>query len=463
MSDEVPERSGDALPPDPSEATHPTGLYVLFATELWERFGFYSMMALFTLYLQDKTQGFGWTTDEATRLYSTYLMCVYAGPVVGGFLADRWLGHRPAVMMGGAVFVAGYLLMSTPSLTGVYVALGFLVVANGLFKPNVSILVGNLYPDGSPLKDRAFSIFYMGINIGAFLAPIVAQFMTAYFGFRPALCVSAFGMLIGLAVLALFKKHVEGPAVDQYRARALEAMQARQARTAAKDGAPPERSIAEVPESARITALIVIYAIAVVFWMVFYQNGSTLTYWAERNTAWPSEKLGGIISNAINPFWIVALTFPLVWLFKWLDRRGLEPSTPAKMAFGMLFMGLSFFVLYVAAKVGEASAPPGSPYAFRLSPMWLVVSYLFVSLGELLLSPMGLSLVTKVAPARMRGMMMGGWFIANSVGAKLTMIGIYWDRWLHSSFFAVLGLLSIGMGLFLFMILRPLKRAMPGV
>jgi proton-dependent oligopeptide transporter, POT family len=215
-----------------------------------------------------------------------------------------------------------------------------------------------------------------------------------------------------------------------------------------------------VPEWKRIAALIVIYLIVIVFWMVFHQNGSTLTYWADKNTDW---NVSGTISNAINPFWVVTLTFPLVWFWKWLDNKGKEPSTPTKMAVGMTLTGLSFFILYFAAKMGEASVTSSNPYAFKVSPAWLITSYAVVTLGELMLSPMGLALVSKVAPIRMRGLMMGGWFVATAAGNKLTMIGVYWDRWLHSTFFAVLGAAALFMAVVLFLLLKPLKKAMPGV
>jgi len=194
--------------------------------------------------------------------------------------------------------------------------------------------------------------------------------------------------------------------------------------------------------------------------MVFHQNGSTLTYWADENTAWD---VSGTISNAINPFWVVTLTFPLVWFWKRLDHRGLEPSTPVKMAIGMVLTALSFFILTIAARVGEASVTGSDPYAFKVSPAWLITSYAVVTLGELMLSPMGLSLVSKVAPLRLRGLMMGGWFVATAVGNKLTMIGVFWDRWLHSTFFAVLGAMALVTAVILFLLIRPLKKAMPGI
>ena len=557
--------------------THPKGLYVLFATEMWERFSFYSMLALFTLYLQNPDEGFGWSAAQATGLYANYLMFVYASPLIGGWLADRKLGYRRAVMIGGVFFMAGHGLLSFRSLPAVYAALTCLVIGNGLFKPNVSTMVGNLYPEGSHLKDRAYNIFYMGINIGAALAPIVMEIVKQKVGNHPAFAVAAFGMLISVGILWKFKRYVEEPPKDavlteppgdvapvtadappQGVSHQVGAEDERTATTPggmfAKASAARASLMESVPESRRVFALIVIFAIVIVFWMVFHQNGSTLTYWADDNTNWD---VTGTISNAINPIWVVTLTFPLVWVWRFLDNRGKEPSTPTKMAIGMTLTGLSFFLLFFAAKTGESIAPTESQYAtaefritertlgnlrtegvpndvvsklgaeavsddvaarlqsegvaegilqrlklevvnkkyegsdklmadllpilgpeqaeqyraqiqrhsylFRVSPLWLILAYGIVTLGELMLSPMGLSLVSKVAPIRMRGLLMGGWFVATAIGNKLTMIGIYWDRWFQSTFFAVLGACALVMAVVLILLLKPLKRAMPGV
>ncbi|CAN5818040.1 peptide MFS transporter [soil metagenome] len=419
-----------------STKSHPKGLYVLFATEMWERFSFYTMLAMFTLYLRDTTgQGFGWSVDQATGLYSNYLMFVYASPLVGGWLADRKLGYRRAVMIGGLFFMAGHLLLSFRSIPLVYAALACLVIGNGLFKPNVSTMVGNLYPEGSHLKDRAYTIFYMGINVGAFLAPVVAEFVQGRWGYHPAFAVATGGMAISVWILWKFKRHVQN--VDQPRSRAEEGASNAAAVTV---DAPPasvshQRAIERVPDWKRVGALVVIFIIVIIFWMVFHQNGSTMTYWGNENTDW---QVSGIISNAIGPGWVLLLTFPLVAFWNWLDGKGLEPSTPTKMAFGMMLTSAAFLVLYVGAKVGEASVTGSNPYEFKVSPAWLVGAYGVVTLGELMLSPMGLALVSKVAPQRMRGVMMGGWFAATAIGNKLTQIGELWDDWLHSTFWLLL-------------------------
>ena len=549
---------------------HPRGLYVLFATEMWERFSFYSMLALFTLYLRDPNEGFGWTASEATSLYSNYLMFVYASPLIGGLIADKVTGYRKAVMIGGFFFMAGHGLLSIPALWAVYAALTCLVIGNGFFKPNVSTMVGNLYPEGSHLKDRAYNIFYMGINVGAFLAPIVMEIVKQNFGFHPAFAVAAFGMVISVSILWYFKSLV----LSADRKTELDSGQAADTAATATD-APPHgisdqdegghekdagghekgaggdagRSAAmlAVPNWKRVLALVVVFAIVIVFWMVFHQNGSTLTYWADDNTEW---NVTGTISNSINAFWVLALTFPLVWFWGFLDRRGKEPATPTKMAIGMTLTGLSFLVLWYAATVGESSTKteaqlaagafrinervatnlaaggmskdvidrimaakgedgknivdgvkfssktdeathattsggdqliaavnkvaPGegdknraailqNAYLFRMSPFWLILAYAIVTLGELMLSPMGLSLVSKVAPINIRGLMMGGWFVATAIGNKLTQIGVFWDIWLQSSFFLVLACMALFMAVVLAVLLRPLKKAMPGV
>lgn len=611
---------------------HPKGLYVLFGTEMWERFSFYSMLALFTLYLQDPKQGFSWTSGQATSLYANYLMFVYASPLIGGLIADKITGYRKAVMIGGFFFMAGHGLLSIPTMWAVYAALTCLVIGNGFFKPNVSTMVGNLYPEGSHLKDRAYNIFYMGINVGAFIAPIVMEIVRQYAGFHVAFAVAAFGMIISVSILWFFRNLVENPNKNPISSAEQSADVA-----ATSVDAPPhgisdqdegghnsankarQDTMNAVPDSKRIMALIVIFAIVIVFWMVFHQNGSTLTYWADDNTAW---NVTGTISNSINPFWIIVLTFPLVWFWGFLDKRGKEPSTPTKMAIGMTLTGLSFFVLYFAATVGEgqkatpeqitngafrineriigqlrtdgvpedvltklkdtkgadksyiindkkfqtdsnfadalssivvnlksdgvpeetakkvgdveiddkelpkakfaenqsfpifltkvteklkAEGVPADVLAniqsyqnkkftgeakltdtvkkvvgegqanpvmskilnravlFQVSPFWLLLAYAILSLGELMLSPMGLSLVSKVAPIRLRGLMMGGWFVATAIGNKLTMIGIYWSIWYQSSFFIVLGSMALVMAVVLFLLLKPLKKAMPGV
>src|SRR5262249_43110449 len=475
---------------------HRAGLYILFGSEMWERYGFYTAAAVMTLYLQ--RGGFGWTKTQATELWSNYLMFVYATPLIGGWLADKFLGYRRSVLLGGALFIAGYAMLAQGSLATYYIALGLIFAGNGFFKPNISTMVGNLYPAGSPLKDAAYNIFYMGINLGAWFAPILAevalqalagpevlemakkgtplsaeQAASLRAGFLTAFYLAAGGMTLGTIILAVFYRKLAAADRSHVPLKAADA----EAVSVTGDVPPAEEgtsAIERVPEATRITALLVIYGIVIVFWMVFHQNGSTMTYWADENTDW---NVSGVISNSINPFWIVALSLPLVSVWNWLRTRGLEPSTPTKMALGMLLTSLAFLFLFVAAKSGgEPTFVTDSQGQFvlddhgefkaiqhRVSPIWLIAAYMVISLGELMLSPMGLSLVSKVAPSRMRGLMMGGWFVATAIGNKLTAIGKLWTVWYHSSFWLLCSLSALGMGVVLILLLRPLKKAMPGV
>ena len=432
---------------------HPKGLAVLFFTEMWERFSFYTVGAIWALYVingnADGKGGFGWTQDHATSVWSTYLMFVYASPIFGGILADRKLGYRRAVTLGGLFFMAGHALLAIQSVPVMFAALACLVIGNGLFKPNVSTMVGNLYPEGSHLKDRAYNIFYMGINVGAALAPLVAEPMVAKFGYHPAFFLGALGMMISVSILWRFKHHVMHADRPGHRGSANAAATAVDA---PPQGVSHQHPIDLIPDSRRITALVVIFLVVIAFWMVFHQQQTTLTYWADNNTDW---NVSGIISNAINPLWVLLLTPFLVLFWQAMDRKGMEPSTPTKMAIGMCLTGVSFFILYFAGKAGGDTG--------KVSPLWLIGAYGVLTLGELMLSPMGLSLVSKVAPIRLRGLMMGGWFMATAIGNKLTMIGMLWDDMPHSRFFAILGLIALGMAVVLTLLLKPLKKAMPGV
>ncbi|HEX8616949.1 MAG TPA: peptide MFS transporter [Thermoanaerobaculia bacterium] len=521
---------------------HPKGLYVLFGSEMWERYSFYTVNAMLALYLRDAVQGFGFTAAQATGVSATYLAAVYGSPLIGGLIADLYLGFRRSIIIGAVFFIAGHALLGIPgNIYLVYAALACLVIGNGFFKPNVSSMVGNLYPEGSPLKDKAYLIFYMGINIGATLAPLVAGFVRPKWGFHPAFALGAAGMLISLIVFISGTKHVRH--ADRIRGKSdfarRDGSTANQDAVATTEDLPPvmnekAQAMADVAEWKRIMALIVVFLIVIVFWMIFHQNSLTLTFWAEDHTRWTFIEAGGILSNAINPLYIILLSLPLAAFWTFLEKRGMEPSTPTKMMFGMILTGLSMLVLYFASTANGFTAPAfrvvkaegtqayvqiaqeardylkittpatqvevmeeGKPVQKEVWPVtvnggavqpndfvrleshtptqiitspttkaslwWLMLLYLIISLGELMLSPMGLSLVSKVAPVRWRGLMMGGWFLATAIGNALTAIGVYWDRWSHARFFLTLAIMAWIMAAVLFVLLRPLKKAMPGV
>lgn len=521
---------------------HPKGLYVLFASEMWERYSFYTVNAMLALYLRDSVQGFGFTNAEATGISAWYLACVYASPLFGGFIADRWLGFRRSILVGACFFIAGHALLAVPNRINIlYLALGCLVIGNGFFKPNVSSMVGNLYSEGSHLKDKAYLIFYMGINIGAALAPLVASFVQPKWGFHPAFFLGAVGMLISLIIFAANQKHVRH--ADRIRGQSdfarADGTRDNQGAVTTSEDLPPvmnedAATMNAVPEWKRIFALIVIFLIVIVFWMIFHQNSLTLTFWADDHTRWTFIEAGGILSNLINPLYIIIFSLPLAAFWTWLDKRNMEPSTPMKMMIGMTLTGVSMLVLYFGAQANGFTAPAfkviktdgaqtyvqiakearehlaismpptsvqieegGKPVQKEAWPVtvngggvvagdyvrlenhtatgiitapttkaslwWLLLTYAVISLGELMLSPMGLSLVSKVAPIRMRGVMMGGWFLATAIGNKLTSIGGYWDLWGHTQFFLTLAIMAFIMAVVLFVLLRPLKKAMPGV
>jgi proton-dependent oligopeptide transporter, POT family len=287
----------------------------------------------------------------------------------------------------------------------------------------------------------------MGINIGAFLAPLVAEAVQRRLGFRTAFTGAGFGMILSLLIFGSFRKWVEAKGSVADRSAAA---------VSGFGGSMQEIVVDNVPESKRIMALVAIFAIVIVFWMLFHQNTLTLIYFANDHTDWSAiGEVSGVLSVSINPFWVVTLTFPLIGFWEWLDRKGKQPSTPAKMAIGMSLIACAFYLMSLASLSGGNEG--------RVSPMWLISAYAIVSLGELMLSPMGLSLVSKVAPVRMRGIMMGGWFVATAIGNKLTAIGAYWSVWSHSAFFAILATLALAMSILLWALLKPLKRTMPGI
>lgn len=408
---------------------------------MWERFSFYSVQGMLTLYF---IQFFKWSEPDAIRLYAWYTACVYASPLVGGWLADRYLGYRKSVFIGGCFFILGHALFAIPTVEWTYVSLGCLVIGNGFFKPNVSTMVGNLYSTTSKLKDRAYSIFYMGINFGACAGPVICTLLRDAYGFHRAFNAAAAGMAIGMFIFWTFLRHVPKDKTREERLAAVKVVD--------------DSEISKVPEWNRIIALLLVCAAGVAFWIVFWQNGSTLTLWANDCTDWSfftDKPVSGIISNAINPGFVMLLSAPVAWIFAQLDRKKLEPSTPTKMALGLLFCTLSSAVLYLGAISGGDTG--------KVSSAWLFVAYALISLGEILLSAMGLSLVSKVAPQRFRGVLMGCWFLSISLGAKFSDLGIDWDKRPHSEYFAILTGIAAGGTVLLFLMLRFLRRAMPGI
>ena len=397
-----------------SESTpqHPRGLYVLFFTELWERYSFYSMMAILTLYMDEALH---FDAARIGRVYGGYIGGVYLLPLVGGWMADRVLGFYRAVIIGGIIMMAGHLVLAFESLPFFYAGLVLLACGSGMLKPNVSTIVGNLYRERPELRDAGFNLFYMGINLGALTAPLMVAWFRAHYGWGVAFGSAAVAMLFSLIVFIAGRRLVAEAAAMAPPAPASDARSSEQDRT-------------------RITTLLIVFGVSALFWLAFYQNAFTLTFWARDNTA---TDIASESFQSVEPLGVILFSGALVAGWAWLGRRQLEPSTPAKMLLGVLLVAAAFALIAVAALSGGDTG--------RVSMWWLIAAYLLIALGEVCLSPMGLSLVNRVAPPRSRGLLMGAWFVSLSAGGYFAgFVGAYWTRMPHSQFFLmVVGLLLV--------------------
>ena len=419
------------MPVAPAERSHrhPTGLYVLFFTELWERYSFYSMMAILTLYMDEALH---FDAARIGRVYGGYIGGVYLLPLVGGFLADRVLGFYRAVVIGAVIMMLGHLVLAAESLPFFYGGLILLACGSGMLKPNVSTIVGNLYHDRPELRDAGFNLFYMGINIGALVAPLTVAWLRAHYGWSVAFGSAAVAMVASLLVFVTGRRHIADAA----------------AMTPRLDTRANERSAGD--ERSRILTLLVVFGVSALFWIAFYQNAFTLTFWARDNT---NTSIASESFQSVEPLGVIAFSASLVGVWAWLGRRGLEPSTPAKMLGGVLLVAAAFGLMSVAGLVGGDTG--------RVSVWWLVSAYVLIALGEVCLSPMGLSLVNRVAPARSRGLLMGAWFVSLSAGGYFAgFVGAYWNRMPHSQFFLlVVGLLMIA-ALVLMLVMSQVRRVL---
>lgn len=564
-----------------SKGKHPKGLYVLFFTEMWERFGYYLMLGIFSLYMIDSVDngGMGFSNVQKSSIYGTYLGLVYLTPFLGGLLADRVFGFSKSIIAGGLLMAAGYLGMALPGQTAFYISLLLIILGNGFFKPNISTLVGNLYDDDKyrDNKDAGYNIFYMGINIGAFVCNFVAAYMRINYGWGWAFAAAGVGMLIGVFIFLGGTKHVKHADVMKpvqkedmslskiftvvfvpmiicgilgyilpekiFGAPLLQTQQ----NDAFIFGCIPVLLFyvslwtrASKEDKNPIGALLSVMFCVIIFWAVFHQNGDALTIWAKDHTdremptavanvatkanmaqevenhytvhaseetyqtymdSLVAEKEGAVAANndekakelgalislrnnsrsyfeslppekqpaegkslllfstelyqSINPFWVVLLTPVVVGLWGFLRKRKAEPSTPAKIALGMLITGLSTLVMVAAV----SSISMGDEKA---SSWWLIASYGVITFGELCLSPMGLSLVSKLSPPRLTALMMGGWFLSTAVGNKLSgMLSGLWEGFENKTHFFFMNFaLCIFATVLLLVLLKWLRRVM---
>ena len=390
---------------------HPKALYLLFATEMWERFSYYGMRALLVLSLvagvQTANPGFGFSQAEALKLYGLFTGFVYFTPLIGGWLADNYLGQRKSVIIGGLVMAAGQFTLASAipgNLSLFYIGLVLLVIGNGFFKPNISTMVGDLYAEGDARRDAAFTIFYMGINAGAFLAPLVCSTLgeNPALGWRYGYMSAGIGMILSVIIqLAFSRRYLDEIGVVPAAHRAL-----------AKSGGRKEALTAE--EVDRLRVIFMLFVFIVLFWAAFEQAGGLMNLYAAEKT---DRMLGAFEVPAgwfqsLNPLFIVLLAplFSIAWAR--LGTLGRNPPTPNKMASGLILTGIGFLAM-VAAVYDQAANG-------KASMIWLVIAYFFHTTGELCISPVGLSMVTKLAPLRLASLMMGVWFLINFVANWLS-------------------------------------------
>ena len=428
---------------------HPRGLYLLFFTEMWERMSYYGMRALLVLYMTRATTegGFGWSKSEALSIYGSYTGLVYLTPLFGGWLADRYLGQRRAVFIGGALMVAGHFLMAVPGSFAFFAALGLLIAGNGFFKPNISTMVGGLYKEGDARRDGGFTIFYMGINIGAFLSPLICGTLGEKVGFHWGFGSAGVGMLLGQIIYMWGGNRFLGDLGKRPGG-------ARQSDTKGQ----AERKPLTKEEVDRITVILVLACFTIFFWAAFEQAGGLMNLYTDEkvNRMLLGWEVPTTWFQSLNPAFIVLLgpIFAMLWVR--LGKRGMDPSTPLKFAFALVALALGFVLMVFAAK---ESASLG-----KANMGWVVGAYLFHTIGELCLSPVGLSMVTKLAPLRYGSMMMGVWFFSNSVADKLSgTIGAYAEHLGEVQLFGAIAVATSVAGVVLFLIARPLNRRMHGV
>ncbi|RWX03653.1 peptide MFS transporter [Flavobacterium cerinum] len=557
---------------------HPKGLWFLFGTEMWERFGYYLMLGIFSLYMIDgwNNGGMGFDAAKKSDIYGTYLGLVYLTPFIGGLLADRVLGYRRSIVMGGLMMACGYFLLSIHDVTTFFTGLAFIILGNGFFKPNISTLVGNLY-SGDDLKDKkdsGYNIFYMGINIGAFICNFVAAYMRINFGWGFAFIAAGVGMLIGIAIFLSGTKHIKHvdviKPVQQGDMPTLKILGltvlpmfifgilgyiipnnilGSDTNDAFIFGCLPVIAFfiylwfkSSGLEKRAIGALLSVFSCVILFFAIFHQNGDALTVWAEDYTdrempesvatvATKFDMAQTVVNNdivalgdaefaaklnemraateampettpeematkkgaakevaklessrkyfhnlpadkipakgadlklfstelyqSINPFWVVLLTPVLVGVWGALRKRKKEPSTPTKIAIGLLITALSALVM-----VGAVYAT--NDLSMKASSWWLLASYGVITLGELCLSPMGLSLVSKLSPPRITALMMGGFFLSISVGNKLAgMLSSLWETMEQKeNFFFLNFALVLAAACLLFLMLKWLNKVM---
>jgi POT family proton-dependent oligopeptide transporter len=462
----------------------PKGLWVLFVSEMWERFSYYGMRALLVFYLIASTReelaggnpGFGWSEESAYLLYGFYTWAVYLTPIAGGLLADRYLGTHRSLVLGGWIIAAGHVLLAATELFGITAGeavtletgpgallcfmsgLFLIVVGTGFFKPCVSVMVGQLYAPGDPRRDGGFTIFYIGINIGAVLASLVAGTLGETVGWHYGFGAAAVGMILGVTVYQIMRSRYLGD-IGLKPAHKM---------NAGLDRASWALSRVEWQRIAVV--LILAFVGNVVFWAAFEQAGSSMNVFALQNT---DRSLWGLIDGefpatwyqSLNPLSVIVFGAAFTWLWAFLGRRGRDPSTPVKFALGLWLLGLAF----LAMVLGSIEARTG-----LAGPHWLLITYVVYTWGELCLSPIGLSMVTKLAPIHLQSFFMGVWFFSISIANLLAGLIARYSVRLEAGeatflidglagFYLLLVIIPLAVGTGLFVLSPRLQRWMHGI
>ena len=426
---------------------HPRGLSTLFFTEMWERFSFYGLKALLILFMTAAATegGLGFTAERAGGIIGWYGFGVYASAIFGGLAADHVLGQYRSVLLGGIIIALGHFSMAIPSLPTFYLGLCLIVVGTGLLKPNASTMVGSLYDPDDARRDAGFSIFYVGINVGAFVAPLVVGTLGQKVNWHIGFACAGVGMIIGLVQYVVGKPRLM-PALERLGQTDTHA---------ARSSEPWWRF--ERGEWGRVAAIAVLFVFSSIFWGAFEQASSSLNLFADRltrNTAF-GYNFPSTWYQSLNSMFMILGLAPLMGWF-WIRLGPRQPSSPVKFALGLFFVGLGFVLIVPAAKLAQ----PGT----LVSPWWLIGLYFLHTIGELCLSPVGLSIVTKLAPQRIVGAMMGVWFLSIAVGNKLAgMAGGLFDRLPLPELFGAVAATTFVAAAVLLVLTRPIQRLMGGV
>jgi POT family proton-dependent oligopeptide transporter len=383
---------------------HPRGLALLFVVEMWERFSYYGMRALLVLYM---VHALGWSDDRADHLYGLYTGSVYLTPLFGGWLADRFIGTRRSLVIGGLIIALGHFVLALPTANTFYLGLILVVIGTGFFKPNVSTMVGQLYRQGDPRRDAGFTIFYMGINLGGFIAPLICGYLGQRVGWHYGFGAAGVGMLLGLTAYLTFRaKYLPGIGATTAREQSVAA------------GRPASEPLTPA-EWRRVAALGIVFILVAFFWASYEQAGSSLNLFADRYTDLHigASTIPSSWFQSAQPMFVLIFAPIFAGIWRWLSTRNAEPSTALKMALGLALIGGGYAFMVIGGRLADACTathPTGG--CAVVSPFWLATTYLFTVLGELCVSPVGLSYVTKVAPARLAAFLMGGFFLTNSAG-----------------------------------------------